>query len=113
MDQVFLFELLRHYHQSSFGFLLMFPLPTALKFIIVDFWWKNSTVRRFINENFPEHIFETQIHIQTQIRINTIFILATKHLMVVNQDNLYLHLKAFLKHWVLSCCVKLKQKTSN
>ena len=33
--------------------------------------------------------------------------------MIVNQDNLYLHLKAFLKHWVLSCCVKLKQKTSN
>ena len=31
------------------------------------------------NKNFPGHRFETQIYIQTQIRINTIFTLATKH----------------------------------
>ena len=30
-------------------------------------------------ENFPGHRFETQIHIQTQIRLNTILTLATKH----------------------------------
>ena len=46
-------------------------------------------------ENFPGHRFETQIHIRTQIRINTIFTLATKHLIIINKDNLCLHLKAF------------------
>ena len=36
-----------------------------------------------------------QFHIQTHIRINTIFTLATKHLMIIKKDNLYLHLKTF------------------
>ena len=31
----------------------------------------------------------------TQIRLNTIMTLATKHLMVINKDNLYLQLKVF------------------
>ena len=46
-------------------------------------------------ENFPGHRFETQIHIQTQIRLNDILSLATKHLMIINKDNICLHLKAF------------------
>ena len=46
-------------------------------------------------ENFPGHRFETQIHIQTQIDLNTILTLAKKHLMIINKDNLHLHLKAF------------------
>ena len=58
-----------------------------------------------IYENFAGHKFETQVHIQTQIRLNPIFTLATKHLMIINKDNLYLHLKAFEKHLVSSCCV--------
>ena len=45
--------------------------------------------------NFPGHRFETQIHIQTQIRTNTTLPLATKHLMIINKDNLYLNLKVF------------------
>ena len=45
--------------------------------------------------NFPEHRFKTQIHVQTQIRLNTILALATKHFMIINKDNLYLHLKVF------------------
>ena len=48
-----------------------------------------------INENFPGLRFETQIPVQTQILINTIFTLATKHLMIIKKDNLYLHLKTF------------------
>ena len=47
------------------------------------------------NENFPGHRLGTQIHIQTQIRLNTILTFATKHLMITNKDNLYLHPKAF------------------
>ena len=47
------------------------------------------------HENFHGHIFETQIHIQTQIRLNTILTLATKQLMVIDTDNLYYHLKVF------------------
>ena len=46
-------------------------------------------------ENFPGHRFETQIHIQTEIRLTTILTLATKHLMIINKDNFYLHVKAF------------------
>ena len=41
-----------------------------------------------MNENFPGHRIETQIHIQTQIPLNTIFTLATKHLMITDKDNL-------------------------
>ena len=48
-----------------------------------------------IYENFPGHRFETQVHIQIQIRLNMIFTLATKHLMIINKNNLNLHLKAF------------------
>ena len=47
------------------------------------------------NENFPGHRFETQIHIQTRIRLNTVLTLATKHLMIINKNNLYLQFKAF------------------
>ena len=54
---------------------------------------RNTT--EIFGENFPGHGFETQIHIHTQIRINTIFTLATKHLMIIKKDNLYLHLKTF------------------
>ena len=54
---------------------------------------------------YYEHRFETQIHIQRHIRIITIFTLVTKHLMIVNKDNLYLHFKFFWEHLVLSCCV--------
>ena len=57
------------------------------------------------NEDFPGLRFETQIPVQTQIRINTIFTLATKYLMIIKKDNLYLHLKTFWKHLVSSCCV--------
>ena len=46
-------------------------------------------------ENFPGHGFGTQIHIETQIRPNTILTLVTKHLTIINKDNLYLHLMAF------------------
>ena len=46
-------------------------------------------------ENFAGQIFETQIHIQTQIRRNAILTLATKHLMIINKDNVYLHQQAF------------------
>ena len=45
--------------------------------------------------NFPRHRLETQIHIQTQIRTNMTLPLATKHLMIINKDNLYLNLKVF------------------
>ena len=44
------------------------------------------------------HFLETyymQIHIQTQIRLNTILALATKDLMIINKNNPYLHLKTF------------------
>ena len=57
--------------------------------------------------NFPGHRFATQIHIQTQIRTNTPLPLATKHLMIINKDNLYLNLKIFQKHLVSSFCVTL------
>ena len=46
-------------------------------------------------ENFPGRRFETRIHIQTEIRLTTILTLANKHLMIINKDNFYLHLKAF------------------
>ena len=35
-----------------------------------------------------------QTDFQTQIRLNTILTLATKHLMIINKDQLYLHLNA-------------------
>ena len=54
-----------------------------------------SFLCRLSYETFPGHRFETQIHIQAQIQIKTIFTLATKHLMVINKDNLYMVLKAF------------------
>ena len=38
---------------------------------------------------------QDKIHVQTQIRLNTILTLATKHFMIINKDNLYLHLKVF------------------
>ena len=47
------------------------------------------------HESFPGNRFKTQIHIQAHIRINTIFTLGTKHLMIINKNNLYLHLKTF------------------
>ena len=50
----------------------------------------------FFRKNLPGHRFETQIHIQTQIRRNTILTLATKHLMIINKDlQKHLHLKTF------------------
>ena len=49
----------------------------------------------FSYENFPGHRFKRQIHIQTQIRLNTILTLGTKHLILINKDNLYLHFKDF------------------
>ena len=39
--------------------------------------------------NFPGH------RLETQIRTNTTLPLATKHLMIINMDNLYLNLKVF------------------
>ena len=57
-------------------------------------WWQIFKTQK-IDENFPGHRFETQIHIQTQIRLNTILTLATKPDYEINKDNLYLHLKAF------------------
>ena len=56
-------------------------------FALINVW--------YYYENFPGHRFETQIHIQTQIRLNTILTLAAKHLMIINKDNLYLYLKVF------------------
>ena len=58
-------------------------------------WFAVLVVTRISHENFPGHRFERQIHIQTQIRLNTVLTLATKHLMIIYKDNLYLHLKAF------------------
>ena len=39
-----------------------------------------------INQNFPGHRLETQIHIRTQNRLNTILTLTSKHLMIINKD---------------------------
>ena len=47
------------------------------------------------NENFPGHRFESPILIQTQIRLNPISTLATKHLLIIEKNNLYLRLKVF------------------
>ena len=47
-----------------------------------------------IDENFPGHKLETQIHIRTQIWLCTILTLATKHLIIIKKK-LYLSLKAF------------------
>ena len=46
-------------------------------------------------ENFPGHRFETQMHVQTQMRLNTILTLAAKRLMTINKHNPYLHLNRF------------------
>lgn len=39
-------EVLCHCIQSTFVFFLVLLLPTALKFIIVEFWWTDFTVSR-------------------------------------------------------------------
>ena len=57
-------------------------------------WWQIFKTQK-IDENFSGHRFETQVHVQTQIRLNMILTLATKHDYEINKDNLYLHLKAF------------------
>ena len=59
----------------------------------------------FLGTNFPGHRFSWtqirgQIHIQTQIRLNRLLTLATKHLMIIKKDNLYLHLKVLNFLWV-------------
>ena len=60
----------------------------------------------YTNENFPGHRFETQIHFQTQIRLNTILTLATKHLLIINKNTyIYLHLKIFQRNLISNCCV--------
>ena len=48
-----------------------------------------------LSEKCPGQRFETHTHIQTWIRLNTILTLATKRLMIINKDNLYLYLQAF------------------
>ena len=68
----------------------------------IEWNWKRYLYSFY--ENFLGHRFETQIHIQTQIRLNTILTLATNYLMIINKDNLYIHLKAFYKNLVSSCC---------
>ena len=40
------------------------------------------------------HRFKFRL-IHIHIRLNTILTLATKHLMIINKDNLYLQLKAY------------------
>ena len=50
-------KFLCRYLQSTFVFLLMFYLPTALKFIMVDFWWMNFTVRRKPNSLTSNNLF--------------------------------------------------------
>ena len=40
-----------------------------------------------IDENFPGHKLETQIHIRTQIRLCAILTLATKHLIIIKKKN--------------------------
>ena len=57
--------------------------------------WKQWKTYGQIDENFLGHRFEIQIHIQTQIWLNTIFTVATKHLTIIDKGNLYLHLKTF------------------
>ena len=39
---------------------------------------------QLFDENFPGHRFETQIHIQTHIRLNTILTLVTKNVIIKN-----------------------------
>ena len=48
-----------------------------------------------VYESLPGYIFKTQLHIQTHIRLNMISTLATKHLMIIDKDNLSLHFKDF------------------
>ena len=48
-----------------------------------------------LSEKCPGQRLETHTHIQTGIRLNTILTLATKRLMIINKDNLYLYLRAF------------------
>ena len=67
--------------------------------------WSLAIWHLTFNETFPGHRLETQIHIQTQIQLDMILTLATNHLMVINKNKLYIHLKAFYKNLVLSCCV--------
>ena len=42
---------------------------------------------RGIPQSFPEHRLETKIHIQTQIGLNTIFVLETKRLLIIYTNN--------------------------
>ena len=48
-----------------------------------------------LSEKCPRQRFETHTHILTRIRLNAILTLATKRLMIINKDNLYLYLQAF------------------
>ena len=61
---------------------LILYLATSIFLYLLCYW------------KFAGHIFETQIHVQTQIRLNTILTLATKHLLSINEDNVYLPLDA-------------------
>lgn len=42
---------------------------------------------RGIPQSFPEHRLEKKIHIQTQIGLNTIFVLETKRLLIIYTNN--------------------------
>ena len=48
-----------------------------------------------VNSTIFMKIFLDTDSYSDNIRINTIFTLLTKHLMIINKDNLCLHLKAF------------------
>ena len=64
------------------------------QFLCSDFFQEMQDSGKY-NENFPGHRFESQILIQTQIRLNPISTLATKHLLIIKKNNLYLRLKVF------------------
>ena len=61
---------------------LLWSYHTSIK---PNFWIDDTP---FWYENLPGYRFETQIHIQTHILLNTILKLATKHLMIINKNNL-------------------------
>ena len=64
---------------------IKFNMPYPISFYFINLF----------HENFPGHRFRTYIPIQTQIWLYMILTLATKHLMIINKDNHYLHLNVF------------------
>ena len=59
----------RHQPQRPYDTIVMWWIKNVLSIFLQGSW---------LHENFPSYRFETQIHIQIQIRVNTILTLATK-----------------------------------